>query len=184
MASSFQFQALADSTNALLAGKLVTAVALGIYAGNALTYSAVIMPSLRKFSSSSSLAVWTETFNTAKSIQLSALAISTLGSAALYYETKNTSYLISALLMAGSIPYTFATLLPINKKLLAIRDGNRLNGQRDSLKDNKSDDSVVDDLMRRWSFFHLGRTLVGFVSLSAAIYGIISDSGVNFILSK
>jgi hypothetical protein len=66
MAIDFQFQALANSDNTLVAGKVIAVASLGLFAGSALSFSAVIMPSLRKFSSASSLAIWTEAHNSSK----------------------------------------------------------------------------------------------------------------------
>ncbi|KAF8933984.1 hypothetical protein EDD21DRAFT_418677 [Dissophora ornata] len=184
MAIDFHLQSFASSSNTLLAGKMITVGALGIYAGTALSYNAIIMPALRKFSSSSSVAIWHETFTTAKNSQLSMIAASILGSAGLYYKTKNISYLYSAAIVATSIPYTLLTLLPINKKLFEIRHQNTVNGKSNSLKDSKSDDSVAEDLLRRWNRFHFGRTIMGFSAFFFALYGAISDRGVRFVLFK
>ena len=63
---NYQFQAFANSNNTLLVGKMIAVTSLGLYAGTALTFNTVIMPSLRKFSSSSSLAIWHENFQAGK----------------------------------------------------------------------------------------------------------------------
>lgn len=66
MAIEFQFQSITNSDNTLLVGKLMTVASVGIFAGSSFSYNAIIMPALRKFSSSSSVAIWNETINAAK----------------------------------------------------------------------------------------------------------------------
>ncbi|KAF9099549.1 hypothetical protein BGX29_010211 [Mortierella sp. GBA35] len=182
MAIDFQFQALANSDNTLVAGKVIAVASLGLFAGSSLSFSAVIMPSLRKFSSASSLAIWTESHNHSKFLELSLIAASVAGSAGLYYKTKNVSYLYGAATAAAVIPYTLIALLPINKKLLAIRQNNTIGGKADSMKDNKSNDSDVEALLSRWSLFHFGRTILGLGALFVTLYGVVSEDGVRFIL--
>ena len=71
---NYQFQAFANSNNTLLVGKMIAVTSLGLYAGTALTFNTVIMPSLRKFSSSSSLAIWHENFQVGKGKILDSLS--------------------------------------------------------------------------------------------------------------
>jgi len=66
MPIAHQFRAFANSTNVLLIAKIVTISSMGIFAGTALNYNTITMPSLRKFASSSSLAVWAEMYQLAK----------------------------------------------------------------------------------------------------------------------
>ncbi|CAO3567288.1 unnamed protein product [Mortierella alpina] len=184
MAIDFHFQSLTDSSNALLVGKIATVASIGIYAGTALTFNTIIMPSLRKFSTSSSIAIWNETAVAAKNFQISSVLISVAGSTGLYYKTKNPSYLYAAVTMASLIPYNLLALVPINRKLFAIRESNTVNGRSNSMKDSVSDDSVAEALLSRWNLFQYGRTLLGFGALIAALYGVASDSSVRFILFK
>ena len=66
MPVAHEFRAFANSSNMLLFTKIVTISSMGIFAGTALNYNTVVMPSLRKFASSSSLAVWAEMYLLAK----------------------------------------------------------------------------------------------------------------------
>ncbi|KAF9897831.1 hypothetical protein BX616_004912, partial [Lobosporangium transversale] len=50
-----QFRAVANTSNVLLITKIVTISSMGIYAGSALNFNTVIMPSLRRFAWNSSL---------------------------------------------------------------------------------------------------------------------------------
>ncbi|KAF9175500.1 hypothetical protein BGX21_005513 [Mortierella sp. AD011] len=184
MAIDIQFKAFANPSNALLLGKAVTVASIGIFAGTALSYNTIIMPSIRKFSTTSSLAIWNETVNTSKALQTTMKAISIIGSAGLYHKTKNAAYLYGALTMALIIPYTLLAIAPLNKALVTIRQNNTVNGKSNSLKDNKSNDSNVEGLLTRWNRLHAGRTLLSYGALFITIYGVISDRGVRFIVFK
>lgn len=59
-------QRFADHSNTLLVGKFVAVASIGIYAGNAFFYSNALMPALAKFSTASSVAVWSEIFHKVK----------------------------------------------------------------------------------------------------------------------
>ncbi|KAF9425985.1 hypothetical protein BGZ76_002986 [Entomortierella beljakovae] len=184
MAIEFQLQSFATTSNAVLVGKIVTVASIGIYAGTALSYNTIIMPSIRKFATNSSLAIWHETLNTSKYLNNTSIALSILGNAGLYYKTKNVSYLYGAIAIASIIPYTFIALIPIHKKLFEIRQNNTVNGKSDSLKDNKSNDNAVESLLGRWNLLHSARTALGYSALLVTLYGVISDRGVRFIVFK
>lgn len=61
-----QFRTFANSSNMVLVTQIATISSMGVFAGTALCYNTVIMPSLRNFASTSSLAVWGEMFALAK----------------------------------------------------------------------------------------------------------------------
>lgn len=60
MPVAHEFKAFASSSNILLVTKVLTISSIGVFAGTSLNYNLIVMPSLRKFASSSSLAVWAE----------------------------------------------------------------------------------------------------------------------------
>ncbi|GJJ73309.1 hypothetical protein EMPS_05667 [Entomortierella parvispora] len=181
---NYQFQAFANSNNTLLVGKMIAVTSLGLYAGTALTFNTVIMPSLRKFSSSSSLAIWHESFQVSKVQQLSLTAVGVATNAGLFHKTKNPFYLYSAVALALTFPLSILGLRPISNKLIAIREANTVQGKANSLKDSESDDSVVDRLLSRWNLVHGARTALSVGALLSALYAIIADDSVHFILFK
>ncbi|KAG0048975.1 hypothetical protein BGZ83_006160 [Gryganskiella cystojenkinii] len=158
MPIAHQFRAFTSSSNLLLITKIVTISSMGIFAGTALNYNTVTMPSLRKFASSSSLAVWAEMYHLAKPIQISMIVVSAIGGAGLYYKTHNTYYLAGALMMAAIIPYTTTLLYPINHKLLDIRKTGR-------------DDGTVEEMLIRWDAIHFGRSLLSYSAMIVTLYG-------------
>ncbi|KAF9080543.1 hypothetical protein BGX29_001952 [Mortierella sp. GBA35] len=158
MPVAHEFKAFASSTNVLLVTKIVTISSIGIFAGTALNYNTIVMPSLRKFASSSSLAVWAEMFLLAKPIQISTIALSALGGTFLFYKTANPYYLYSAALMASIAPYTYTLLYPINNKLLEIRK-------------HGGNDRPVEEMLVRWDAIHFGRTLISYGAFVLTLYG-------------
>ncbi|KAF9308480.1 hypothetical protein BG003_011045 [Podila horticola] len=153
-----------NGENILLFVKTVTIASMGIAAGSALSYNAMIMPALRKFSASSAVSVWAETAHSAMFVQVSAIAISALGGSYIYYKTKNRFFLYSSLLMASIMPYTVAFFLPINKSLFAIRTSGK-------------DDGTIEPKMIQWNKLQYGRTLLNVTSLLIALYGGLSGNG-------
>ncbi|KAG0328045.1 hypothetical protein BG004_002631 [Podila humilis] len=151
-------KAFASGSNMLLATKMITVGSMGIFAGGALSYSTFIMPTLRKFASSSSLAVWCEMYQYAKPIQIAMTTISSLGAAGLYYQTKNQYYLYGSLLMGTLVPYTLSLLYPINNKLLEIRRSGK-------------DSPHVEEMLARWDAIAFGRTLISFGAMFVTLYG-------------
>ncbi|KAF9022644.1 hypothetical protein BGZ52_000803 [Haplosporangium bisporale] len=147
-----------NGENVLLVTKTVTIASMGIAAGSCLSYNAMIMPALRKFSASSAVAVWAETAHGAM------FAISVLGGSYIYYKTKNRFFLYSSMLMASIMPYTFAFFIPINKALFAMRASGK-------------DDGTIDSKMIRWNRLQYGRTLMNVTSLLLALYGGLSGDG-------
>ncbi|KAF8925976.1 hypothetical protein EDD21DRAFT_241895 [Dissophora ornata] len=162
MPTPHHFKAFASSSNLLLVTKIVTVSSMGIFTGTALCYNAIVMPSLRKFASTSSLAVWSEMFLLTKPIQVSAIAISALGGSILYYKTHDPFYLLGGMMMAIIVPYTKLLFDPMDNRLLDIRKHGK-------------DDRGVEEMLMRWDTLHFGRTLLGYgatvVTLYAALRG-------------
>ncbi|KAG0266809.1 hypothetical protein BG011_000861 [Mortierella polycephala] len=165
MPMAHQFRAFANSYNVLLVTKIVTVSSMGIFAGTALNYNSIVMPSLRKFASSSSLAVWAEMCQLAKPIQISTGVISIIGGYGLFYKTHNAAYLGGATMMALLIPYTYALLHPISDRLFEIRK----HGQG-------RDDGYVEEMLIRWDMIHFGRTLLSYGALVVTLYGALSTN--------
>ncbi|KAG0313941.1 hypothetical protein BGZ99_008472 [Dissophora globulifera] len=152
------FRALASTANFLLATNVVTVAAMGIFAGSALHSNTVVMPALRNFASSSSLAVWAEIYLRGRPLQVVTVAISSLGASALFYKTRNPYYLAGAALIAAIAPYTSLLLYPINHQLLDFRKHGR-------------DDPAVEEMLVHWSTIQSGRTLLSCSAMVVTLYG-------------
>ncbi|KAG0035991.1 hypothetical protein BGZ82_004846 [Podila clonocystis] len=164
MTSPSYIDRIFNGESVLLFVKTLTIASMGIAAGSGLSYNAMIMPALRKFSASSAVSVWAETAQGAMSIQVSAIAISVLGGSYIYYKTKNRFFLYSSVLMASILPYTLAFFLPINKSLFAIRSSGK-------------DDGTIETKMIQWNKLQYGRTLMNVTSLFIALYGGLNGDG-------
>ncbi|KAF9909320.1 hypothetical protein EC991_008831 [Linnemannia zychae] len=171
MPIAHQFKAFASSTNVLLVTKVITISSIGIFAGTALNYNTIVMPSLRKFASSSSLAVWAEMYLLAKPIQITTIAVSALGGAFLFYKTSNPYYLYSAVIMASIAPYTTTLLYPINNKLLEIRK-------------HGGDDRPVEEMLIRWDAIHFGRTLLSYGAFVLTLYAALRGGPSHAVFLK
>ncbi|KAF9427586.1 hypothetical protein BGZ94_004615 [Podila epigama] len=170
MSFQFHFHQIGVHSNTLLAGKFITVASIGIFSGSAFFYSHALMPALTKFSTASSVAVWSEIFHKVKGAQLATIALGTISGAGLFYQTENRFYLYSAAIMASLIPYTTLLLFPVSKKLLEIRKHNK-------------DDGNADALLRRWTRIHTGHTLLGFAALFSATYALITDKAEGFVFT-
>ncbi|KAF9435120.1 hypothetical protein BGZ76_006870 [Entomortierella beljakovae] len=137
-----QLRELVNAPNLILFTKIITVSSMGIYAGSAYNYNAVIMPSLRKFAST---------------FQIANIAVSVMGASILYFRTKDTYYLLGALLMASMLPYNKTLVYPINKKLLDIRK-------------HGGNDSKVEEILAKWDSLHFVRTLLSFGATVSTLY--------------
>ncbi|KAF9174182.1 hypothetical protein BGX21_007103 [Mortierella sp. AD011] len=150
-------QAFNNSNNLLLATKILAASSMGILAGSAVNYNAIIMPSLKQLASSSSLSVWAAMYARAKPFQVLHITVSFFGASLLYYKTKDPYYLAGALLTAGVIPYNKLFVYSVNKKLLEFRKSSR-------------DDDKIEEMLTQWHSLHFGRTLMSCAALILTLY--------------
>ncbi|KAF9361351.1 hypothetical protein BGX34_007200 [Mortierella sp. NVP85] len=169
MAIIHELKTFAGSPNVFLFTQVATISSVGIFAGSSFNYNKVIMPSLRRFSSASSLAVWAEMFAYAAPIQLNTVVVSSLGGSILYYRTRNPYYLAGAAMMASIVPYTLTLLHPINTKLLNIRN-------------HGLDDPTVESMLVQWDTLHFGRTLMSLGALAVTVYAALRGQEIIFEL--
>ncbi|KAF9343674.1 hypothetical protein BGX26_005377, partial [Mortierella sp. AD094] len=151
------FNNIFNGDNLLLVTKTITIASMGIAAGAGLSYNAMIMLALQKFSATS-LAVWCQTAFPAIAIQVSAIAVSVVGGSIVYYKTNNRSYLYGSMIMASILPYTAVMFLPINKSLFQM---------------NKTgiDDGTAISKLQQWNKNQYGRTFLNVAALLITLYG-------------
>ncbi|KAF9087098.1 hypothetical protein BGX23_008374 [Mortierella sp. AD031] len=158
MSLPYYFNAVFNGEDFMLFTKSVTIASMGIAAGAGLSYNAMIMPALAKFSPASSLAVWCETARPAMSIQVSAIVVSVLGGSYIYYKTKNRFFLYGSLIMASILPYTATMFLPINASLFEINKAGR-------------DDGTIGTKMQQWNRNQYGRVFLNAAALFVTLFG-------------
>ncbi|ORZ09332.1 hypothetical protein BCR41DRAFT_388303 [Lobosporangium transversale] len=159
-----QFRAVANTSNVLLITKIVTISSMGIYAGSALNFNTVIMPSLRRFAWNSSLSVWGEMFILSKPIQFTSIMTSVIGGSILFYQTRNPYYLAGAAMMGSILFYTNVLLHPIHAHLLDIRKHSR-------------EEPSVEEMLIQWDAIHFGRTLLSYGAMVVTLYAALSGPG-------
>ncbi|KAG0255969.1 hypothetical protein BG011_004838 [Mortierella polycephala] len=157
---------LFSNSTTLIAAKTVTVASIGLFAGVALSYNAVIMPALKATSNKNALSVWSNSCRTAKNLQVGLILTSLIGGSTVYYKTENPYFLTGALLMVLNIPFTFAFIMPINKTLLNIQQS------------GKGEESI-NVLFGRWDILHFGRTLISSIALGLTVWGSYSGKSVT-----
>ncbi|KAF9353377.1 hypothetical protein BGX26_008865 [Mortierella sp. AD094] len=151
-------------STALGAAEGMTVASIGLFAGFALSYNVIVMPSLRRISSEDALPIWTHVYR-GKPIDIPIVFI--LGSLAsgssMYYNTKNPYYLISSLVMTLIIPYTIGFISPVEKTLLGA---------------SKKNNDQLRELHAKWDRLHFGRTLLSLSGLGLTLFGTFSSKSL------
>ncbi|KAF9129844.1 hypothetical protein BGW39_003784 [Mortierella sp. 14UC] len=152
-----------NSPSSLASAKILTVASIGIFAGQALAYNAIIMPALRTVSPEAALPIWAKSYTTGKNIQVSLILTSVLAGLPVYYKTQNVFFLIGPLVMASIIPFTLAFIMPVNHRLLDILEGKRYG--------KKGGEGNLSELYIKWDLLHFGRTVLSMGALGLTLYG-------------
>ncbi|KAG0048366.1 hypothetical protein BGZ83_006671 [Gryganskiella cystojenkinii] len=165
---------LKDTPHSLIVAKTATVASIGLFAGIALSFNAVFMPSLRRApSTDQSLPVWADSYNISKNIQVGLILTSLVSGSAVYARTENPYFLIGPLIMTSIIPYTLWFIMPVNKVLLGILNGGA--GASKSKRGLAVTDSV-EELLVKWDLLHFGRTVLSTAALCITLYGSFNQS--------
>jgi hypothetical protein len=146
----------------LVSSKLLTVASIGLFAGQALAYNVIIMPALRTVSPQAALPIWAKSYTKGKNSQVSLILISVLAGLPVYYKTQNAFFLSGPLIMASIIPFTFAFIMPVNRRLLGILEDHKKGGE-----------SSLSELYNKWDLLHFGRTVLGLSAFGLTLYGIM-----------
>ncbi|KAG0356693.1 hypothetical protein BGZ54_000648, partial [Gamsiella multidivaricata] len=163
---AFHVSTVFSSPTTLAVGKSLTVASIGVFAGIAVSFNTIIMPSLRKVSNQTALPIWANSYNTAKDLQVGLILTSLVAGSSVYYKTENPYFLAGSLIMTSIVPYTFGLLMPINRTLIGILEGTRTG--------KHSDDGNLDELFVKWDLLHFGRTIMSMVALGLTLYGTFS----------
>ena len=85
-----------------------------------------------------------------------ALIAAVLGLAA-YFETQDVRWLIGAVVVICSWPYTFFAIVPMNNRILAV---------------SASDPSSARELVRTWGLLEYGHTAIGICACAAFLWAL------------
>ncbi|KAG0272803.1 hypothetical protein BGZ95_011410 [Linnemannia exigua] len=159
-------QQIFNSSSSLVSAKILTVASIGLFAGQALAYNAIIMPALRSVSPETALPIWAKSYAIGKNMQVCLILTSVLAGLPVYHRTQNVFFLIGPLMMASIIPFTMAFIMPVNHTLLDILDG-----KGDGKKGGAGNLSV---LYNKWDLLHFGRTVLSLGALGLTLYGSFS----------
>jgi hypothetical protein len=85
-----------------------------------------------------------------------ALVAAVLGLAA-YFETQDVRWLIGAIVVIASWPYTFFAMVPMNNRILAV---------------SGSEPGAARELVRTWGLLEYGQTAIGIVACAAFLWAL------------
>ncbi|KAF9353376.1 hypothetical protein BGX26_008864 [Mortierella sp. AD094] len=165
---SSQLISIFTQTTALSIAQGLTITSIGLFAGVALSYNAIIMPSLRKTSNENALPVWAHAYHTGMNLQRNLILSSFVSGAGVYFYTGNSYYLTSSLIMTSIVPYTLKCIMPVNNTLLGILNSNKGVGQ----------DGQLEGLFNEWNRLHSRRTLMSLIALGLTLYGTFASSAL------
>jgi anthrone oxygenase-like protein len=89
-------------------------------------------------------------------LQSLALIAAVLGLAS-YFETQDVRWLIGAIIIVASWPYTYFAMVPMNNRILAI---------------SASEPGAARDLVRAWGLLEYGQSAIGLVACGAFVWAL------------
>ena len=76
---------------------------------------------------------------------------------ATYFETQDVRWLIGAIIVIASWPYTFFAMVPMNNRILAV---------------SASEPAAARELVRSWGLLEYGHTAIGIVACAAFLWAL------------
>jgi hypothetical protein len=89
-------------------------------------------------------------------LQSLALIAAVLGLAG-YFESQDVRWLIGAIIIVASWPYTYFAMVPMNNRILAI---------------TASEPGAARELVRAWGLLEYGQSAIGFVACGAFVWAL------------
>ena len=143
----------------MIAGCIALLVA-GVFTGAAFYVNFAEQPARLALDDGAMLSEWKLAYRRGYAMQATlAIAGFLLGMWA-WHLTDKTAFLAGALMLIANWPWTLLVMLPINRRLQATPEENAGPETR--------------RLLQKWNYLHAVRTLLGFLSALAFLYGIAS----------
>ncbi len=102
----------------LFGAKLTSKITTGLFSGAVFYCSVAEHPGRMKAGTRIASTVFPPSFKRAAAVQVGLALANTLASAYVYIQEKDKKWLAASLLTLSILPYTWVTLMPINRKLL------------------------------------------------------------------
>jgi hypothetical protein len=138
----------------MLIGPLALAFAAA-FSGAALYINMVEQPARLALDDNALLSEWRPSDRRGFALLASLALISAVLGLATYFETQDLRWLIGAVIVILSWPYTFFAMVPMNNRILAV---------------SGSDTSAARELVRVWGLLEYGQTAIGLVACAAFLW--------------
>jgi Domain of unknown function (DUF1772) len=135
----------------MLIGPLALAFAAA-FSGAALYINMVEQPARLALDDNALLSEWRPSDRRGFALLASLALISAVLGLATYFETQDLRWLIGAIIVILSWPYTFCAMVPMNNRILAVSAG---------------DIGAARELVRVWGLLEYGQTAIGLVACAA-----------------
>lgn len=140
----------------MLLGPLALAFAAA-FSGAALYINLVEQPARLALDDNALLSEWRPSDRRGFALlQSLALVAAVLGLAG-YFESQDVRWLIGAVIIVASWPYTYFAMVPMNNRILAI---------------SASEPSAARELVRTWGLLEYGQTAIGLVACGAFLWAL------------
>ena len=143
----------------MISGCIALLVA-GVFTGAAFYINFVEQPARLSLDDRALLAEWKLAYRRGYAMQAPLVIVGFLLGMWAWHLSDKTAFLAGALTLFANWPWTLFVMLPINKRLQATPEENAGPETR--------------RLLQKWSYLHGVRTLLGFLSALAFLYGIAS----------
>jgi hypothetical protein len=132
-----------------LAG-IAALVLAGLFAGAAVYVSAVEHPARMTLDTEASLREWAPSYHRGAIMQASLAVLGTAAGIAAWWTTHGLLWLVGAIFMVASWPWTLLVIMPVNRRLKAMA------------KENAN--SSTRELLDQWARLHAVRTAFGILA--------------------
>jgi hypothetical protein len=132
----------------------------GVFTGAAFYINFAEQPARLALDDRALLAEWKLAYRRGFAMQATLALVGFLLGTWAWHITGRTAFIAGALLLFANWPWTIFGLLPTNKRLLATRV--------------EDAGPVTRSMLQKWNYLHGVRTLLGFLSALAFLFGIVS----------
>lgn len=140
----------------MLIGSLALAFAAA-FSGAALYINLVEQPARLALDDSGLLSEWRPSDRRGFAMLASLALIAAVLGLASYFQSQDVRWLIGAIIVIASWPYTFFAMVPMNNRILTI---------------TASEPSAARDLVRTWGLLEYGQTAIGLVACAAFLWAL------------
>jgi hypothetical protein len=140
----------------MLTGSLALVFAAA-FSGAALYINLVEQPARLALDDNGLLSEWRPSDRRGFAMLASLALVAAVLGLATYFETQDVRWLIGALIVIASWPYTFFAIVPMNNRILAV---------------SASEPAAARELVRTWGLLEYGQTAIGVAACAAFLWAL------------